>query len=249
MREVLTITSKDNPVFRNALGLLDKRRRAESGTYLAEGERLVMDLFAYGFSADIVCILTESAIYDRHSTEFSSVKTYCIPPALCRKLSDTENSQGVFAVVRKPAPAPLSCEKVLFLDRVRDPGNLGTIIRTAAAFGWRDVVLRGCADPYAPKTIRSAMGCTLKVNLTELSAADVAAAGYRLVCADMDGVPVERYTCSGKICLIIGNEANGVSDELKQAAADCVSVTMRGVESLNASVSAAILMYELNKEN
>lgn len=249
MSENLTITSKDNPVFRNALRLQDKRCRAQTGAYLAEGERLVMDLFDYGFSADIAYILTESAIYDRHSTEFSTVKTYRIPATLSRKLSDTENSQGVFAVVRKPAPVPLSGDKILFLDRVRDPGNLGTIIRTAAAFGWRDIVLADCADPYAPKTIRAAMGCTLKVNLTELSAADVAAAGYRLVCADMAGVPVERYALRGKICLIIGNEANGISDELKQAASDRVSVTMRGVESLNASVSAAILMYELNKEN
>ena len=85
------ITSKDNAVFKYAAKLKDKRFRADEGQYLAEGERLVLDLIAYGFSGDIAFILVEKSIYDRHSTEFAAVKTYIITEKLAGILADTEN--------------------------------------------------------------------------------------------------------------------------------------------------------------
>ena len=240
------ITSKDNAIFRHALGLKDKRGRDAAGEYLAEGERLVLDLFQYGFSADIRYILAEKRMYDRHSTAFSGVETYCITDRLAEKLSDTENGQGLFAVVKIPGSRPFSGDSALFLDRVRDPGNLGTVIRTAAAMGFKDIALSGCADPYAPKVVRAAMGCVPKVNLVRAAdLAEIRRAGYVVVCADMNGTPLRRFSRPQKLCLVIGNEADGISEAVKALADAAVSIETEGVESLNASVAAAILMYEL----
>lgn len=242
------ITSKDNAVFKYAAKLKDKRFRADEGQYLAEGERLVLDLIAYGFSGDIAFILVEKPIYDRHSTEFAAVKTYIITEKLAGILADTENGQGIFAAVKKPAPKPPSGKNALLLDRIRDPGNLGTIIRSAAAFGFRDIATDNCADPFSPKTVRAAMGCIPKVNLFEADVGFMKSAGYSVVCADMGGLPAETFCRPEKLCLVIGNEANGISDAIRSKADAIVSISMEGVESLNASVSAAILMYELKKQ-
>ncbi len=240
------ITSKDNAIFRHALGLKDKRGRDAAGEYLAEGERLVLDLFQYGFSTNIRYILAEKRMYDRHSTAFSGVETYCITDRLAEKLSDTENGQGLFAVVKIPGSRPFSGDSALFLDRVRDPGNLGTVIRTAAAMGFKDIALSGCADPYAPKVVRAAMGCVPKVNLVRAAdLAEIRRAGYAVVCADMNGTPLRRFSRPQKLCLVIGNEAGGISEAVKALADAAVSIETEGVESLNASVAAAILMYEL----
>ena len=243
------IASSDNAVFRHALSLKDKRGRSVAGEYLAEGERLVLDLFQYGFSGDIRYILAEKHMYDRHSTAFSGVETYCITDRLVEKLSDTENGQGLFAVVKIPGSRPFSGNSALFLDRVRDPGNLGTVLRTAAAMGFIDVALSGCADPYAPKVVRAAMGCVPKVNLVRnADLSEIKRAGYAVVCADMDGTPLGRFRRPDKLCLVIGNEAGGISEDVAALADAAVSIETEGVESLNAAAAAAILMYELKNK-
>ena len=165
---------------------------------------------------------------------------------LFEKIADTVNSQGVMAIApMAPFQNIPSDDFCLYLDRIRDPGNLGTIFRSAAACGIKDIILDDCVDIYNPKTIRSSMGMYTRCNF--IPATENVSDGYMLVCADADGKDIRQATADLRgrpICLVIGNEADGVSKELLSRADLTVSLPMcKNVESLNAAVSASIAMY------
>ena len=176
--------------------------------------------------------------------------------ALFDRLSDTEHSQGVLAAAHKPAgKADAAADPgagVLILDRLQDPGNIGTIIRTAEAAGFGTLIaIKGTGDIYSPKTVRAAAGSLLRVDVfegyeTEEAVRFCRERGIRIAAGDLDGA--EDYTeadLTGGIAFAIGNEGNGVSEELKAAADLKVRIPMEGdIESLNAAVAAGLLMYE-----
>lgn len=239
------IRSLSNDGVKLAAKLQQKKYRQSTGLYLAEGERLVRDILA----ADerlIERIYVSESYYASHNTEPFGAKVTVVSDIVFGKIAETEHSQGITAVVRQKPPQPLSQKRCLFLDGVRDPGNLGTIIRTGAALGYTDIVCRDCADVYSAKTVRSAMSGVTVCNFPTLSIAEVKASGYKIVCADMAGTPLDAFRPDGdKLCLVIGNEANGISSEVLAAADAVVSIPMQHMESLNASVSAGIIMYSL----
>jgi TrmH family RNA methyltransferase len=134
------------------------------------------------------------------------------------------------------------------LDNLQDPGNLGTIIRTANAAGIEDIYLINCVDPYSPKCVRASMSGIFFVNIYEGEKKEVlnAVSSVPLICADMNGENIFSFTPPEKFCLCIGNEGGGISEEVKRAAAYTIRIPMRTTcESLNAAVSAGIAMYEL----
>ena len=137
----------------------------------------------------------------------------------------------------------------LFLDRIRDPGNLGTILRTAVACGFNDVYCYSCVDLYNPKVVRSSMSAILKLNVIESNEEVLSRLneyGYEILCADMNGENI--FDCSfldKKVCLIIGNEANGVSDTVLSKSTKTISLPMQNIESLNAGVCASVMMYQI----
>lgn len=239
------IRSTDNSGVKRAVKLKQKKFRDLFGLYQAEGERLVFDIDAW--NPDLIEeIYVAESYYVAHNSMVFSQKVNIVSDIVFEKLSETEHSQGIMAIVRKQAMQALSATRCLFLDRVRDPGNLGTIIRTAAAFGFTDIVCNDCADVFAPKTVRSAMSGVAVCNFPKASIADIHASGYSVICADMDGESTETFTKrDGKICLVIGNEANGISQEIKRASDTILCIPMQNMESLNASVSAGIMMYIL----
>ena len=155
----------------------------------------------------------------------------------------------MLALVRIPDCTPRPPQgKSLLLDGVSDPGNLGTIIRTANAAGYADIYLRNCADPFSPKCVRASMSGVFFVRL-HIGAEAVLAAlrGMPLICADMRGEDVFAFDPPPVFCLVIGNEGNGVSAEVRALCGYTVKIPMRPTcESLNAGVSAGILMYELS---
>lgn len=176
-----------------------------------------------------------------------------------RALADTETPQGVLAVA-EPAtwaldaiePAPDS--RLLVLDQVQDPGNVGTIIRTAHALDAAGVILLpGTALHTHPKVLRAAMGSTFHLPVVRVPGAEVlgwlADHGVEVWVADAGGAAVHTVSADGAVALVVGNEGAGVSGAWRAAAAHTVSIPMRaGVESLNAAAAAAILLYEVARD-
>ena len=236
--KILRITSRENPRAKHVVKLLASRDyRWEQKQYVLEGVRALDGLQQV------------DELFVRDGLQAPDIKTkalYTLSPVLFEAIAGTEHSQGVIAVCAMP-PEPRNVEKkkrYLLLDRLQDPGNVGTIIRTACAFGLDGVLLtKGSTDPFAPKVVRAAMGAdhTLPVkilqDLTDL-------AGCTIIAADMKGSPLKKFVWPDGFVLCIGSEAHGVSPEITALARSCVSIPMgKNMESLNAAVSAGILMY------
>ena len=168
------------------------------------------------------------------------------------KLSLLENPEGVSACLKIKNQKEISSDKILLLDHIQDPGNLGTIIRSAEAFSFKDIILlNSCVDIYNEKTIRASMGSIFRLNFIEVEIndlKDLLDKNYKLVLADMNGKSVDYYKSCDKIILAIGNEANGISKSLKDLSNDFVSIKMDGkIESLNAAIAASILMNNFSQ--
>lgn len=186
--------------------------------------------------------------YIVNSEDGTAVKTELLSDDVFHTVSGENSPQGVLALVRKPQNADaLPKGSCVFLDGLQDPSNVGAIIRTAAAAGYDGVLLADCADAYNPKAVRASMGGIFKVKLFVGGRAELLALNDKpIIVADMDGenafIPKER----GELCLVIGNEGRGVSEEIRRLANETVSIPMEnGMESLNAAVSAGVLMYAL----
>ena len=173
---------------------------------------------------------------------------------------DTKTPQGVCASFTMPrrTSLPTGARRLVALDGVQDPGNLGTIWRTADAAGFDALLLgAGCADPWSPKVQRASMGSGFRVAAVSgempLLLSRAQANGFRVVVSALDGAPLYARTqpkAGEKLVLVIGNEARGVSPEVQRMADVKLKIPMRGgAESLNAAVAAGILMYELTKES
>ena len=168
------------------------------------------------------------------------------------RLSDEKTPQGILCVVKIPekslCPPRESC---LFLDGISDPGNMGAIIRTANAAGYRELYLAECTDPYSPKSVRASMSGIFFVNLYTGTRKEILSAlsGLPILAADMDGENIFSFSPPAKYVLAIGNEANGISEEVFKAAEYTIKIPMQASqESLNAAVSAGIAMYVLKRE-
>lgn len=185
----------------------------------------------------------------------SGARGFIVTRSLLETICDTRTPQGVCAAFEQPEPVALEAlpERIVALDGVQDPGNLGTIWRTADAAGFQALLLgAGGADPLSPKVQRAAMGSGFRVpfcHAPELAETLIALRkrGYRVFASDLSGADFYARPDAGeKFVLVIGNEARGISAAVREAA-DCrVKLPMRGgAESLNAAVAAGIMMYEL----
>lgn len=231
------ITSKDNAIIKLAGKLLTKKYRDEYGMFLVEGKRGVADIFSSKPGLVQQIIVADYA-------DFPGA-TISVPGALFAKLCETETAQGVLAIVKKPLALNFDGWSLL-LDRVRDPGNVGTLIRTAAAVGFNNVFLKDCADAYSGKVVRSSMSASVKVNIFEKppDILTIKRSGKSIICADMNGRDAYSFKPQGDICLVIGSEANGISGEIADYADEIIALPMNGnIESLNAAVCGSILMY------
>ena len=223
-----TITSRHNPLFKRVREAI--RQHAEE--IVIEGSKFVDDAIAGGWKPIVVL---------RSGVDLS--------PELFDSLAETKSPTGVLALFERPAPANLFARDetiVVALDSVQDPGNVGTIVRLAAAFDVGGVaLLPGCADPYSPKSIRASAGAILHVPVAPLTIDDLR---WPLFVTDSGGSPVDPP--SRKAILVFGSEGRGVSPEIAQRAKSIAIRTSGRVESLNVAASAAILLsrsFELRK--
>lgn len=242
------ITSVKNKTVCEVKKLKQKKYRTQSGTFLAEGYRNVCDSIRK--TVPKMVFLEENFALSVPPCE----NTYLVTKEVMKELSDTDTPQGIAAVFDIPKEKELTSERLLLLNGVSDPGNMGTILRTALASGFTDVILdEQCADVYSPKVVRSAMSAIFSLNLIRrTSLGDVVqkikGKGYQVCAAALtdDAVSLYETNFQQKTALIFGSESNGISEELLRLADVSYIIPMAAeIESLNVAVAAGISMYEL----
>lgn len=241
------LTSANNPRVRLVQTLLARARsRRKQGLVVLEGQRLVHD--ALGQGQRPAFILHTPAVEPPPHTQ-----AIAIDPALMRRISDTRQPQGLLAVFPMPQGAlPAEAHLLLILDGIRDPGNLGTILRAAAAAGADAVLLApGCVDLWSPKTLRAGMGAHFRVPVAECAMAEIVQRTQRMsvVLADSRGERRHDELDWTRPCaLVIGGEARGADEPLRQLARERVRIPMAAEDySLNAAMAAAVLLFEARR--
>ena len=251
-----TITSVQNPVVKAARALAQAQERARAGAFLLDGEHMVQE--ALRVCPDRVrCLFVQEARAQRYAGLLKDAKAdvYAVPEHVMEALTQVRAPQGVAAVcAQPPAAAPEAMEgRLVLLENVQDPGNVGTIVRTLDAAGFDGLLLTpGCADPFGPKALRASMGSALRVPVGRTPDAAEAvkalnARGYATLAATLDGTPFyDRPPLPDRLCLLVGNEGAGLQNATAQACRYRFRLPMRGgVESLNAAAAAAVFLYDL----
>ena len=253
-----TITSAKNPTIKTLKALATRKGREASGRFLVEGEVMLREALKCGLRIHDV-LADEGSAPLAAELEAHGARAYAVPRSLLEAVCETRTPQGICASFDLPAPLPLSDApaRIVALDGVQDPGNVGTIWRTADAAGFSGILFGGaCADPLSPKVQRAAMGSGFRVPF--MTAEDLPAAlealkarGYVVLASDLNGADFyHRPDPGARFTLVIGNEARGISVATREAATALVKLPMRGgAESLNAAVAAGIMMYELMRES
>jgi TrmH family RNA methyltransferase len=252
------ITSRKNASVLAAAALADKKQRDKTGLFAFEGIKLFED--AAREKTDIEKVFVTERAYEKYKSilESSGVsdKLVFVTEEVYEKLSFESAPQGVFTVARKFSEKEMEFGEnstVMFLDSLGDPGNIGTIIRSADAFGVDAVFVgEGSADIYNPKTVRACMGSLFRVNVkvcTDIASdiENLRSKGFSVYAAMLDRSSEEllSLSLSGKIGFVIGNEGHGVSARTREACTGSVIIPMcEGPESLNAATSASVLMWE-----
>lgn len=260
----IMISSKDNEKIKYTKSLLKTKGRTKEGKFIIEGYRILTLAIECEANLDYVFI-NEDFENKKEHLDFikvlkeKNIKIYKTTNKIFKELVDTENTQGILAVVgfkNRDIDNNIndSHKFVLILDRIQDPGNMGTIIRTADAAGVDAIInLKGCVDIYNPKVIRSTMGSIFDMNIIQSTQDDTLRVlkekGFEIVSSYLN---TDNYyntvNYKDKVALVIGNEANGVNDELIKESDTLVKIPIYGnAESLNAAISSAILMYEIKK--
>ena len=244
------ITSTSNERIKFLKTLKSKKGRSESGTYLIEGKRAVID--ALNHNVKFKCLILEDGVDFNISAECDILT---VPRHIIEALSETSSPEGIIAEAIIP-DLTFDINKIsgltVFLDRLQDAGNVGTIIRTCDALGATAVVLsKECCELFNPKTIRATMGSIFNIKVMIASDSietlnQIKSKGYTVYSAALKGEDFNELKDinSKTSCIVIGNEGNGICDEILANSDKIVTLKMRGgAESLNASIAAGILIY------
>ena len=254
----MIITSRENKIFKIAKLLKTSKGRAEKNMFLIEGTRSVCDAMKKG--AHFECVLLK----DGTSVDFSiDSPVYTLAPKLFDEISETVTPQGIIALctMKKDSLKDIlsrGSDCVVMCEKLQDPGNIGTVIRTAHASFCAGVVLtKGCCDLYNPKIVRATMSGIFSIPVVQnVESKEVIEYfrkdGYSIVAGALtkDSVSLYDASLSGKILIIIGNEGNGVEEETLSLCDTVVKIPMHAeAESLNAAVAGAVMMYEHHRQN
>lgn len=263
------ISSRSNSRVVEYAKLSDEKNRAASGLFFCEGIKLAREALRHAMVRDL--LVSESFVahtdcvpeWMSDASDMGVRITVLSEPAFA-KISTERSPQGVISIVEYISDRHISDgfddwqrgKRIIMLDEIRDPGNLGTIIRSAEALGVDGVVLSGCADIYNPKTVRAAMGALFRMPIyTGTDSADISReikkSGRRLIAATLgrNTVTLGEYDIDKTDCVVIGNEGHGVSPKVIEECDMCVRIPMAGeCESLNASAAAVCIMWEYYRQ-
>lgn len=257
---MLDISSSQNPLIKDIKSLNRKKNRWKYRLFIIEGIKIIEEAIINGIR--IKNILFSDSFFESEEGRFfyNNIKNrdniVKIKDSLFNSISDTENPQGIMGVcefnIRDFSDMDgLNNPSILFLDAVQDPGNMGTIIRSADAFNIDGIILgEGSVDPYNLKVVRATMGSIFRVPLYMCdnsieSIVDLKDKGFDILATSLNGSAIYDSDFSGKILCVIGNEANGVNPKILEISDKHIKIPMPGnAESLNAGVAASIIMYE-----
>jgi len=255
---VKEITSVHNPQIQFLKGLQKAKARREANLFLAESVKMVKEALALSLCRTLVVDGKRQEEYAEMiaAAQANGCEVLLVTPAIMQAVSEQKTPQGVCCTVEIPAqPDSLSGRLLVALDGVQDPGNVGTILRTADAAGFDGALLSSaCADLYSAKTLRATMGSVFRVpalrtdNLPE-ALEGLKAQGYAIVATELGGADFYANCPHDKAVLVIGSEGSGVSQAVRDCATHHLALPMRGgAESLNAAVAAGIMIYEMARK-
>ena len=258
--DMIRIESRDNAQIKRMTRLMsDRRFRKTNGEMACEGSKMLEEALRSGRQVSVVLLADGAAVSQEllEQAEQQGAKLYSCPEALLAKVSDVKTPQGIIFSCTRPVTdltALQGAEKLLILEGLQDPGNLGTILRTADAFALDGIILcEGCVDPTAPKVVRATMGAAFRLPIASASLKEAAAfvrgQGMKLYTTALhrDSVSLTQ-TDLHKAAVIIGSEGRGVSQTAIDVCDQCVIIPMKGyAESLKASLAASIVMYEMQR--
>jgi len=233
------ITSRHNPAFKSLI-----RTKKDKSIMCLEGKRLIVDALSRGIRPRMAVSTPEQCSI----LQLDDIPHMIISKELFCRIADTISPQGVLAFFDMPwadLSDILEYEKIIILDRLQDPGNVGTIVRTAEAFGFQAViVLSGTASPFSSKAIRASMGSCLGIKIVQISPQRLIEIPHRIVSMASRGeTTISPGTLTGKVAICMGQEGMGVSDEIMDMSHSSVYIPMKGsTESLNVAVAAGIVM-------
>lgn len=248
---MIEITSVNNATIKHIKSLLLKKEREKSGEYTVEGIKSVNEAVSSGKNVECIVISDD---FDSEEIKECNAKIYKVPGFIFEKICDTKTPQGVLAVLKQDKNTEFKMKDkglYLYCDGISDPGNMGTLIRTADAAGFDGVLCsKSCVELYNPKCVRASMGSFFRMKvycnigsekLLELKSEGVSLFGGALLSDTKDYRDVSFDDTS---IIIVGNEANGISDDVLSLCTPVKIPIYGGAESLNAAVAAGILMYQ-----
>lgn len=248
----IEITSRENPLVKWVVSLQKSgAKRRQEGVFAAEGPVVLREALAARAAVDKIFVtdgaFLESAVIPKET------EVYMVSPPVMEKMSQVKTSQGVVFTCHMPKNGVLRGPKIMALENLSDPGNMGTIIRTAEAFGIDTLALVGSyVDVFSPKVVRAAMGAVLRVNICSLTLDEleegVKSLGLPLYGAALrdDAVGIKDVSLSSS-AVMIGNEASGLSQAALDKCVKNVIIPISGIQSLNAAVASAIFMFEMSR--
>lgn len=247
------IIGANHAAVKKITSLKEKKYRERYGEFLVEGAMSVLWALNSSYAVSSVVVSTDFSLPEALQAALDDRRVYCVAPHVFAKMADTKTPQGILCSCILPAERSLPEHgRFIYCDRVRDPGNVGSIIRTADAMGFDGVMLSAeSVDPYNPKLVRSTMGSLFHIDI--YTAVDGEALrilqerGFTLTVSALqdNSIASSSWQAAPDAVLALGNEAQGVSQEILALADEVVKIPMTGsAESLNVAAAAAILMYE-----
>lgn len=260
----MTITSKDNETIKHIKKLKEKKYREEYKEFIVEGIKMIEEAISEGakIKSIIICedCKTQGAIPNELMYEIAKLNCIYVAEKIFNTITDVINPQGIMAVIEKPQAKEntidFSANVSLLLDNIQDPGNMGTILRTADSLNMKQIIVsKGSADVYNLKVVRSTMGAIFRVKVIEVE-------DLSKVIKEMKKHKIKVYATDLqtdksiydvdylKSAIVIGNEANGVSSRVLEEASERIKIPMIGkTESLNAAVATSVILYEAFRKN
>lgn len=248
----MVIKSKQNDKIKEINKLKQKKYRLETGKYIAEGKKIVNEAIKFK-KEDISDILVSTSYAKKNNV---NEKYIIIEDEVFEYITEDKNPEGILAIINFPEKKEIDYtnNEIVILDEIRDPGNMGTILRTLDAVGKKQVILTGdIVDPYMPKVVRSSMGSIFRLNIKfgnlNEEMQKLKQNGYKIAAADMSGENIYKLE-KDKYALIFSNEANGLKENILPLLDKKISIPMEGnAESLNVAVSVGVVMYEFYRKN
>lgn len=243
---IYQISSKQNDKIKEVLKLRKSSYQKEVGLFIVEGFHLI-EMASNSNLLEAVYTLEEIKNID------PSIPQYIINKDILDKISNYKNSQGALGIVRIKNHQEIQSNLVLYLDDVQDPGNVGTILRTALAFNFLDVILsNNSCSVYNEKVIQASQGAIFDLNIQNGDSSllkELKNKGYRVIATSLQSsIPLEKLNISEKIVLVLGNEAHGVSKEILDLANESIRIDIDKIDSLNVAIAGAISMYYIKSQ-